>query len=60
MSDFSVQWSVLEALHHADVDKNHALNELKFNGNEFPVAIDKCERQNTSINVNVCGYDEEG
>ena len=71
------QWAVLAALHSEDVDKNHAYrlnqyrkweDELKFDGIEFPVslkAIDKFERQNTGINVNVYGYegakkDEDG
>lgn len=62
-------WAILSALHHEDVDKNctkrvgqykHLGNELKLDDIDFPVsinAIDKFERRNADLNINVFGYD---
>lgn len=61
-------WAILSALHPAAKNQNrltHYLkyrNELNFNGIEFPVRlndIDKFERLNSSISVNVYFYNEE-
>ena len=69
--DRCFQWAVLAALHHEEVDQKNSNRvaqykkwegELKFEGIEFPVslrAIDKFERQNPTINVNVFGFDGE-
>ncbi|VDI42200.1 Hypothetical predicted protein [Mytilus galloprovincialis] len=67
--DRCFQWAVLAALHHEEVDQKNPnrvaqykkwVDELKFEGIDFPVslgAIDKFERQNPAINVNVFGFD---
>ena len=63
------KWAILSALHHEEVDQKSAnrpsqyvkwRDELKFEGIDFPVSlqvIDKFERQNPTINVNVYGFD---
>ena len=67
--DRCFQWAVLSALHNKEVDRKSAnrvtqykqwAGELNFDGIEFPVslkAIDKFERQNANLNINVFGYD---
>ena len=67
--DRCFQWAVLAALHYDEVDQKstHRVTqykrweeELKFDGIEFPVslkAIDRFEKQNVTINVNVFGFD---
>ncbi|CAG2239741.1 unnamed protein product [Mytilus edulis] len=62
-------WAILSALHHKEVDGNHAyrLNqykmwekELNFDGIELPVspkAIDKFETRNANLNINIFGFD---
>ncbi|XP_063419676.1 uncharacterized protein LOC134704824 [Mytilus trossulus] len=67
--DRCFQWAVLAALYHEEVDQKSTNRvsqykkweeELKFEGIDFPVslrAIDKFERQNSAINVNVYGFD---
>ncbi|VDI81882.1 Hypothetical predicted protein [Mytilus galloprovincialis] len=67
--DRCFQWAILSALHHEEVDQKNPNrvtqykkweDELKFEGIDFPVslgAIDKFERQNPTINVNVFGFD---
>lgn len=64
-----LRWAILSALHHEEVDKNCTkrvgqykkwADEFNFDGIEFPVslkAIDKFERQNTDLNINVFGFD---
>ncbi|CAG2185260.1 unnamed protein product [Mytilus edulis] len=64
-----LRWAILSALHHEEVDKNCTkrvgqykkwADELNFDGIDFPVslkAIDKFERQNTDLNINVFGFD---
>ncbi|VDI52954.1 Hypothetical predicted protein [Mytilus galloprovincialis] len=64
-----LKWAILSALHHEEVDQKNPNrvtqykkweDELKFEGIDFPVslgAIDKFERQNPTINVNVFGFD---
>ena len=59
----------MTALHQDEVDGNHAYrvsqyqqwgDELKFDDIDFPVslkAIDKFERRNADLNINVFGYD---
>ncbi|VDI33807.1 Hypothetical predicted protein [Mytilus galloprovincialis] len=67
--DHCFKWAVLSALHNPEVDGKSAnrvtqykqwAGELNFDGIEFPVslkAIDKFERQNPNLNINVFGYD---
>ncbi|VDI17590.1 Hypothetical predicted protein [Mytilus galloprovincialis] len=63
------KWAILSALHHEEVDQKNTNrpsqyvkweDDLKFEGIDFPVslrAIDKFERCNVDLNINVYGYD---
>ena len=63
------EYAILSALHHNEVDQKQTnspsqykkyLGKLNFTGIEFPVSlkdIDKFEKQNPEIKVNVFGYE---
>jgi len=64
------KWCILRALHPVKKDSQRITKELKeqaesfnFDGIEFPASlkdINKFEKQNPEISVNVLGYEEEG
>ena len=65
------EYAILSAQHNEEVDQKHTnrpskykehLNKLNFTGIEFPVSlkdIDKFEKQNPEIGINVFGYDKD-
>ena len=65
------EYAILSALHHDEIDQKYAnrsseykkyLGKLNFDGIDFPVSfkdIDKFEKQNPEIGINVFGYEKD-